>query len=92
MPKYYNFKICGYYLYFTMHCIIEAFHVHASDSKLTEPGSAKFFVKNNGDSILQKQGNLTEKEISKIQDFIKKNYEEMYLVWKANGGNDYYQG
>ncbi len=52
MPKYYAFKICGYYLYFTSHCIIEAMHVHASDKKLTESGSAKFFVKGNGVSRL----------------------------------------
>lgn len=50
MPKYYEFKVCGYYLYFTAKCIVEAFHVHASDSKLSEEGSAKFFVKENGDS------------------------------------------
>ena len=31
MPKYYDFMICGYYLYFTSHCIVEAMHVHASD-------------------------------------------------------------
>lgn len=42
MPKYYEFKVYGYYLYFTSHCIIEAMHVHASDGKLTEQGSAKF--------------------------------------------------
>ena len=24
MPKYYDFMICGYYLYFTSHCIVEA--------------------------------------------------------------------
>ena len=29
MPKYYEFMICGYYLYFTSHCVIEAMHVHA---------------------------------------------------------------
>ena len=26
MPKYYDFMICGYYLYFTSHCIVEAMH------------------------------------------------------------------
>ena len=31
MPKYFDFMICGYYLYFTSHCIVEAMHVHASD-------------------------------------------------------------
>lgn len=38
MPKYYDFKVCGYYLYFTSHCIIEAMYVHASDKRLTEGG------------------------------------------------------
>lgn len=42
MPKYYEFKVCGYYLYYTSSCVIEAMHVHASDKKLTEAGSAKF--------------------------------------------------
>ena len=43
MPKYYQDKICGYYLYFTSFCTVECMHVHASDRKLTEEGSAKFF-------------------------------------------------
>lgn len=43
MPKYYEFMICGYYLYFTSHCVIEAMHVHASDRRMTEAGSAKLF-------------------------------------------------
>ena len=81
MPKYYDFKICGYYLYFTAHCIIECMHVHASDRKLTEAGSAKFFVKSNGDTVVQNQGMLTERELRKIQAFIKDNYQEMYLKW-----------
>lgn len=74
MPKYYEFKVAGYYLYFTSHCIIECMHVHASDKKLTEAGSAKFFVKENGDTVLQNRGILKDREISKIQDFIKQNY------------------
>ena len=44
MPKYYEFKIAGYYLYFTSYCVIECMHVHASDRRLTEAGSAKFFL------------------------------------------------
>lgn len=31
MPKYYKFKIAGYYLYFTSYCVIECMHVHASN-------------------------------------------------------------
>ncbi len=43
MPKYYEFKIAGYYLYFTSHCVIECMHVHASDRKLTESDSSEGF-------------------------------------------------
>ena len=67
MPKYYEFKIAGYYLYFTSYCVIECMHVHASDRRLTEAGSAKFFVRDNGDTVLQERGILTDREISKIQ-------------------------
>lgn len=45
MPKYYQDKIFGYYLYFTSFCVVECMHVHASDRELTEEGSAKFFCK-----------------------------------------------
>lgn len=90
MPKYYDFKICGYYLYFTAHCIIECMHVHASDRKLTEAGSAKFFVKSNGDTVVQNQGMLTERELRKIQAFVKDNYQEMYLKWSEMSENGFY--
>ena len=90
MPKYYDFKICGYYLYFTAHCIIECMHVHASDRKLTEGGSAKFFVKSNGDTVIQNRGVLTDRELSKIQSFIKDNYKEMYLKWASMSENGFF--
>ena len=90
MPKYYDFKICGYYLYFTAHCIIECMHVHASDRRLTEAGSAKFFVKSNGDTVPQNQGMLTDRELRKIQAFIKENYKEMYLKWSEMSENGFY--
>ena len=90
MPKYYEFKICGYYLYYTSHCIVEAMHVHASDSALTEKGSAKFFVKSNGETTVEKEGVLTEREIRKIRKYIKENYKEMYLKWREISDNGYY--
>ena len=90
MPKYYPFKVAGYYLYFTSKCIVEAMHVHASDSKLTEEGSAKFFVKGNGDSILQSKGILNDSEISKIQAFIKINYQDMYNKWAEYSKQGFY--
>ena len=62
MPKYYEFKVCGYYLYYTAHCIIEAMHVHASDKKLTESGSAKFFLKVTVTQLLKdRESSLKEK-------------------------------
>ena len=76
MQKYYEYKIAGYYLYFTSYCVIECMHVHASDRKLTETGSAKFFVKDNGDTLVQNRGILNDREIRKIQEFIKQNYQE----------------
>lgn len=92
MPKYYEFKVAGYYLYFTSFCVVECMHVHASDKKLTEAGSAKFFVKGNGDSVLQNKGILTDQEISKIQAFIKENYEKMYEKWAQYSENGFYRG
>lgn len=90
MTKYYEFKIAGYYLYFTSHCIIECMHVHASDRKLTESGSAKFFVRENGDTVLQNRGILNDREIRIIQGFIKQNYQEMYLKWAEYSSEGFY--
>ena len=67
MPKYYEFKVAGYYLYFTSYCVIECMHVHANDRRLTEAGSAKFFVMADGETLLQERGRLTDREIRKIQ-------------------------
>lgn len=92
MPKYYEFKVACYYLYFTSYCVVECMHVHASERRLTEVGSAKFFVKENGDSILQNKGILNEREIGKIQLFIKNNYREMYLKWSLYSSESFYKG
>ena len=90
MPKYFDFKVCGYFLYFTSHCIIECMHVHASDARLTEGGSAKFFVKSDGSTVLKNRGKLSDKELRVIQAFIKENYREMYLKRSAMSEEGYY--
>ncbi len=92
MPKYFRNKICGYFLYYTSFCIIECMHVHASDGKLTEAGSAKFFVKSNGDSVVQEKGVLKDREIRVIQRFIKEHYLEMYEMWKTDSDNGFFEG
>lgn len=92
MPKYFQFMVAGYYLYFTSFCIVECMHVHASDRRLTESGSAKFFVKEDGDSVVQSQGSLTDREALVIKKFIKKNYREMYLKWREYSSEGFYEG
>ena len=92
VPKYFQFMVAGYYLYFTSFCIVECMHVHASDRRLTESGSAKFFVKENGDSVVQSQGSLTDREALVIKKFIKKNYREMYLKWREYSPEGFYEG
>jgi hypothetical protein len=92
MPKYYKYKVFGYYLYFTMHCVVECMHAHASDSKLTEAGSAKFFVKGNGDTVIMDKGRLSDRDLKRLQGFIKDNYKEMYEVWKQSSNQDFYIG
>lgn len=91
MPKYYRDKIANHYLYFTSQCIVEAMHVHASDKKLKEATSAKFFVREDGSSIMQKRGDLTDSEIKIIQKFIKANFIDMYKTWKDFGGKEFYK-
>ena len=91
MPKYYEFKVAGYYLYFTSFCVVECMHVHASDRKLTETGSAKLFVKNNGDTVVQNKGLLNDREMAKIQQFIKENYKEMHIHWLQYSNNGFYE-
>ena len=91
MPKYYDFKVAGYYLYFTSFCVVECMHIHASDKNMTEAGSAKFFVKSNGDSVLQNRGILKDHEISKISEFIKDHYQEMYIRWTQYSKKGFYE-
>lgn len=91
MPKYYDYMVAGYFLYFTSFGTIECMHVHASGKQLTEGGSAKFFVKENGDTVLQNKGKLNEREILRIKKFIKKNYREMFLKWSEYSKNGFYE-
>lgn len=70
--------------------VIECMHVHARDRRLTEEAFAKLFVKQNGDTVVQNMGSLTEQELRKIQKFIKLNYQEMYLKWSAYSQQGFY--
>ena len=65
-------------------------HVLASDRRLTEAGSAKFFVKKDGETTIENSGQLTDKEIRIIREFIKENYKEMYMKWAQKSDNGFY--
>ena len=91
MPKYFMDKVAGYYLYYTKHCIIECMHAHASDEQLTESGSAKFFVRSDGSTVVQERGRLNDHEINVIQRFIKKHYMAMYEKWQEDSSNGFYR-
>ena len=66
-------------------------HVHASDKHLTEANSAKYFVRDDGSTVLKKRGDLTEREVGIVQRFIKENYLDMYKIWKDFGGKGFYK-
>lgn len=91
MPKYTSDIIAGYTLYFTTKCIIEAMHVHASDKQLTEAGSVKLFVYDNGDTKIENWGTASPQDMSKIQKYVKNNYKEMYKKWKTHSDNGFYE-
>lgn len=58
---------------------------------LQKPDQQNFFVKDNGDTVLQNRGILNDREIRKIQAFIKQNYQEMYLKWSEYSQEGYYE-
>jgi len=90
MPKYFAFKIAGYYLYFTSHCTIECMHAHASDSHMSEAGSAKLFIKDNGDTVIQHAGRVNDKDMTVIRKYIKVHYMDMYETWSDYSSNGFF--
>ena len=48
-------------------------------------------VKDNGFTLVQNRGVLNDREIRKIQEFIKQNYQEMYLKWSEYSQEGFYE-
>ena len=46
----------------------------------------------NGDTIVKEQGVLTNKELRIIREFVKDNYQEMFLKWSEMSNNGFYSG
>ena len=91
MPKYIPDVVAGYYLYFTSKCVIEAMHVHSSDSTLAIAGSAKLYVYENGDTKVERQGCVNDIDMGKIRSYIKVNHAIMYEKWSEYSDNGYYE-
>ena len=91
MLKYTSDIVAGYILYFTSKCVIEAMHVHASDRAMTEKRSAILYVYENGDTKVERFGMVNEKDMKKIQQYIKNNHEVMYQKWIKYSDNGYYK-
>ena len=91
MPKYFAEKVCGHWLYFTSHCVLEAMHVHASrDNRLSEKGAAKFFVYADGTSKMMAQGTLSDRDVPEVQAFIRQHRDEMFAKWSERSREGYY--
>lgn len=55
-----------------------------------ESGSAKFFVKKNGETTIENVGQLSDRQLRIIREFIKENYKEMYMKWAEKSDNGFY--
>lgn len=49
-----------------------------------------FFVKSNGDTTVERQGIISEREVRIIREFIKDNYKDMYLKWNELSNNGFF--
>lgn len=47
-------------------------------------------MKSNGDTTVERQGILSDREVRKIREFIKKHYKEMYLKWIETSDTGFY--
>lgn len=90
MPDYTKNTIDGYVLYFTSKCVVEAFHAHSSKNR-RPGGSAKIFIREDGSVKVEKTGDLPDKTLHRIINYIGVNYKQMYRIWVAHGGSGYYR-
>ena len=71
--------------------IFDIRNVHASDKVLSSTNSAKLYVYDNGDTLVQHKGMVSDTDMKLIQEYIKLNHEQMYKKWKSYSENGYYK-
>lgn len=47
-------------------------------------------MKKDGDTTIENKGQLTDREIRMIREFIKENYKEMYMKWAEKSDYGFY--
>ena len=65
---------------------VDSFLSHIKEVKIREATG----LKENGDTTVAHSGILSQRDIRLIQNFIKKNYKEMYLTWRELSEQDFY--
>ncbi|MCL2016304.1 MAG: DUF4160 domain-containing protein [Defluviitaleaceae bacterium] len=82
MPKIFKNKVAGYFLYFDSSCLEEPAHLHTSESpKLIYAGNAKIWVFPDGNTKIQYAGDVPEKSLRLIQDYLSNHYLEFFELW-----------
>lgn len=61
--------------------------VIVDSQKLVRPN---FLSRKNGETTIENAGQLSDREIRIIRDFIKDNYKEMYMKWAEKSDNGFY--
>lgn len=65
-----------------LNCIIEPVHSHVSDTKLTQRGSAKIWLSDDGRAIVQDRGKISDSDLRKICRYIELNFDDMVGKWE----------
>lgn len=90
MPDY-GFTYKGYRLYFTMKCVVEPMHAHVEENYV-QSKAAKIWIGSDGRSKIQSPGQVPERVLKEMQEWIKVNHEIMEKKWSAYGGGGFYVG
>lgn len=85
----YGFTYKGYRLYFTTKCVIEPMHTHV-EMNYVQLKAAKIWVGSSGNTKVENPGQVPEKILKEMCDWIKDNHEVMKKKWDAYGGGGYY--
>lgn len=88
MPDY-GFTYKGYKLYFTTKCVIEPMHAHV-EKNYVQSKAAKIWVERDDATKIQNRGQVPDKILKEMRDWIKDNHDAMEKKWDAYGGGGFF--